>query len=488
MPPKKRKSVEVKTEPNVNGNGSNPKKWREAFKQDIQSSEYKVIDANKYDPENPNQIQFELTSDRVWSFGPNTRFEIQGSFQKLLDAATEWVPMEEADVAKVQVMPNFLEACFKQLDVFHGDLRLTYNDGNQYITPFLNAFLYNYMDKDQKKMLMIRDYDTGHAVPSDLNGWDFAGADWAKIGPLLFAGKAIDIDYVPLHVPPFFQHANYFEPGKEQICLPMPIMNTLTVRFTMHEHQANIFKKKVLADKTKYRFRFDLFQLHVEVLRLNPRFQEAFLKQLKPIEYPGVTRIMRHETVTNKAQVFDHKIQNISFPEGVFIFAVPTGVLSGNWPYQNNTDSNVFSAHNIASLSFTYGKNVYFYDQPNIGIFKPDIIKKKLFFDYLKTPPFGVKFDPEKIKIDNILGKGTPYPHIYVNFCNSDGSRILPRVIPEKNILAGENNLEVHLVFEPEGAAANVTYIFYYFFTDQNIIFDMKARDFYSPYIKIGTA
>ncbi len=44
----------------------------------------------------------------------------------------------------------------------------------------------------------------------------------------------------------------------------------------------------------------------------------------------------------------------------------------------------------------------------------------KLFYDYMMAPPFGMTMDPDKINLANIKNGGvdTPYPHVYINFCN----------------------------------------------------------------------
>jgi hypothetical protein len=93
--------------------------------------------------------------------------------------------------------------------------------------------------------------------------------------------------------------------------------------------------------------------------------------------------------------------------------------------------------------------------------------------------------DPDKINLANIKngGAGTPYPHVYINFCRNK-SRIQP-VTYQMN-LKDEPELEVNLIFCPEGSTRDVTYIIYYFNTDNNLLLNLPKQTsnvyFSSPY------
>jgi hypothetical protein len=66
----------------------------------------------------------------------------------------------------------------------------------------------------------------------------------------------------------------------------------------------------------------------------------------------------------------------------------------------------------------------------------------------------------QKITIENIVngGKNTPYPHVYINFCNyGNKSRILP-VVDDGSILQKKQDLEVVLTFDEKGAPNNVVF------------------------------
>jgi hypothetical protein len=40
----------------------------------------------------------------------------------------------------------------------------------------------------------------------------------------------------------------------------------------------------------------------------------------------------------------------LKFPDGMFIFAVPKGVVDGNYKYSSNIDGNVFAKQNIQEV------------------------------------------------------------------------------------------------------------------------------------------
>ncbi len=123
----------------------------------------------------------------------------------------------------------------------------------------------------------------------------------------------------------------------------------------------------------------------------------------------------------------------------------------------------------LKNVQFTFGGHSYFLDTISIGKIQEDIIENKLFYDYMMAPLFGMTMDPDKITLANIKngGENTPYPHVYINFCNyGNKTRIQP--IAYGMNPKDERELEVNSIFGPEGATHDVTYIIYYFYTDNN--------------------
>jgi hypothetical protein len=62
------------------------------------------------------------------------------------------------------------------------------------------------------------------------------------------------------------------------------------------------------------------------------------------------------------------------------------------------------------------------------------------------APPFELKMDPNKISIDNIQngGKNSPFPQVYVNFCNYGNKS---RILPISSDIKEEQELEVKFNF-----------------------------------------
>ena len=109
----------------------------------------------------------------------------------------------------------------------------------------------------------------------------------------------------------------------------------------------------------------------------------------------------------------------------------------------------------------------------------------KQMIDHLAAPPFGVTMDHKKVTLDVIKngGKNTPSPHVYINLCNfGDKARLVP-LLNDGSVLAQNRDLDLNITFKTGGAVAGVTYFFYLFYTDINMIFDLKNKKFYSPYL-----
>jgi hypothetical protein len=249
----------------------------------------------------------------------------------------------------------------------------------------------------------------------------------------------------------------------------------------------HIFKNSG-TNQSKYRFFFHNIYLVVEKLKLHPSVFNTLTTKKGVIGYPGVTRISKMDNVPHESMSYKAKIQGVQFPERMFIFAVPEAVVDGNYKYSSNVDGNVFAKHNIEEVQFTFGGHSFFLDTISIGKIQYGIIKKKLFYDYMMASPFGMTIDPDKITLANIEngGVGTPYPHVYVNFCiygNKTRIQFVAYHINPKD----KCELEVNLIFGPGGATREATYIIYYFYTDNNLILNLPKPTsnvfFSSPYL-----
>lgn len=465
--------------------------WRAGQKQKQLGSELIKHDPKEPVAIQPIQVDFEIKDhDEIWSFGPNTRFKIKGQFQVEGNAGT-WTPVPLTENKKMIVCPNWMDCLIKTIDIFHGNVRINSSDEGRCVAPYLNAWKYNYMSKKQKKLLCPQGECPAYGVPSKVGdaGWSMAaGSEWVDgYSKEIFKAGVFSFDYIPLDLPPFFQGTNYME--EPQKILPMPLLDKLTVRIIFHDHLDSIFKNEATNLK-KYRFAFSEVSFVAEHMRLSTPFKNSILKKQGHLPFNGVTRIMKSETVPAGNMTHKSKVQSIAFPEGIFIFAVPKEVPIGTYKYQSNNDGNVFSWHNITDVNFTYGEQGFFLNQPYMGMINEDVIENKLFFDYLLSPPFGMKMDWDKVLLKDIKAgaKSTPYPHVYLNLCNyGDKTRIIP-FLNDGSILNKNNDLELTLTFGTEGAPANITYIIYLYYTDNNLTLDTKHKNqsyFTSPHIKL---
>jgi hypothetical protein len=72
-----------------------------------------------------------------------------------------------------------------------------------------------------------------------------------------------------------------------------------------------------------------------------------------------------------------------------------------------------------------------------------------------------------------------------MNFCNSaDKTRLVP-LLNNGSIFEKDHSLDLTIMFDDNGAAPDVIYVIYLFYTDTNIILDTKNTPiFKSSYLK----
>ena len=469
--------------------------WQDkAHTQKILGSDYVIIEPVSTVPVQPKQVEFELRDNEdVWSMGPNTRFKIEGQFQFMTPKegdtpATEWAPCTATEVTEVVVAPNWFEMMLENVELFHGYSKINTSTDMRYVWSFINAFKYNFMTSEQKKLLCPQPCSPGFGIPSKRDSWTTAAdSEWVKdYGPKIFTGKNISFDYIGLDFPPFFQNSNYLE--KEQKIVPMPLLDKLTVRFIFNDDLTTIFNPKA-GNKKKYRFFFNSIKFVVEKLKLSIAAKSAILDRGRKFNYPGVTRILKQETINATDLVHKAKIQGMLLPQGIMIFAVSKKLTNGTYTWEGS-DNNVFMKHNIKSIDIKYGNLQFFMTRPNIGQINDSVIESKLYVDYLTAAPFGLEMDPNKVTLADIDDgwSSTAYPHVFINLCNyGDKSRIVP-YLNTGSMLKFENDCEITLEFGGTGAVADVTYIIAYYYTDNNLTLDTTHKNqsfFKSPYLKL---
>ncbi len=472
-------------------------KWRSGLSQKVLGSEvHTTLPANiTGKPNQPLCIEFVLKSDEIFSFGPMSRFKVKGQFQIKSAADGEWEAVAPADSAKVVVAPNWFEMLIKDFDVFHGAVKIDTTNKSRFIWQHLNIWRYAFMNKAQRDLLCPEACHPGKGFPTKKgnDGWSWqANSEWRAYADALFKeNTSVEFTYTPIDQPPFFQFSNYFQNGQVQKYFPMPIVDRLLIRFNFIDNQKFIFDVKPVAPPghtPEFRFVLQELKLDTERLRLTPSFQAALLRTPKTLYYPGVTKIIQSELIPATTANFKCKIQSVGLPEGMIIFCLPKDVENGNYNYDNRPNELVFQNHNIEKVGLMYNEEQFFLTEPNLGTVREDETEAKIYNDMLWSPPFGVKTDPSKITqaLVHDCFESTPYPMVFINLTNFGSTS---RVVPFMNsgaCLSKNHDLDLTLQFNGTRSAENVTYFICLYYTDVNLILDMKKKGhvfFSSPHI-----
>ena len=462
--------------------------WKVGAKQNVLGTELVVYDPStpKWD-EFPQQVEWNLTSNRVFLFGPMTKFYVYGAFQKQVGGTGAWVPMVKEDAAKVMLAPNWYEWLIQEMAVYLGNKKITTNDEARHVWPFLNAYLMANMDKLPKSLLCPHPTAPGHCVPTKNTAWTITSAEWAAYGEKVFTGADIGFDYAPLGFFPFNQNSEFMVNGNVPCALPMSVLERLDVRFTFMRDQSHIFKKAADTNTDNYRFSMESMQLCVEEARLSANFDATFTKKSSRIlNYPGVTKLMLAETVSANSMFHKTRFLDIAAPEGMFIFALPKDVIGGTYKFSSNTDGKIFRPLNLKEVSLSFDNEGFASREPNFGMVENQFVEVKQLFDHYVNPPFGMTIDPDKLSLDLIrnCGANSVFPHAYINLCNFASKNRVTPVNKEGAIMTATENLDILLKFGTGGATDGVTYFIYLFYSDVNQILDMKTKQFSSPYLK----
>ena len=479
-----------------------PPTWRAGARQLLQGSEYEVLKPTKPVEEQPKQVEFELMSNNPILFGNASRFRIQGLFERkaavvapgageVAAAAPEWEPVPVEDRADVILAPNWFELMIQSVDIYHGNSVVRTHDEANFIPSMLNTYLYSRMDPNVKKFLCAEDSAPGNGVPSNAVKWEFASAEWTSYAEKVFTGDNIFFSWIPLHVFPFFQSPNFLLDPVSLKALPaLRNLGKITCRITFRDDLDCIWRKRVGANNTKsYRFKFNLIELGLEEARINPSLDRQLFAPAgknKVLNYPGVTKIMKAETIGN--QVFFHncKFDSVPFPEGIFIFAVPKKVIASTYKYKDHVANDpVFKKHNIENLIVEYDGEPLNLKQPHFGDLKDKQIQLKFFLDHIANPPFGLDIDQSKLRRSDFANsfETTNFPSVYLNLCTEGKQRLIPH-LNSGNVLTKDCDLNIGIKFGGTGATDDATYIVYLFYTDFSCALDLKTRKF-SPYYNL---
>lgn len=461
--------------------------WQRGTRQLVLSSDYVVVEPSTKIEHIPSQLDFELPNKESFLFGPMCKFRIKGAFQKKEAAVgSEWTNLANTEKTKVLLAPNWLEMLMKEVSVFHNNLRVASSAENRFILPFVNAYLYHNMDPLAKKLLCPQPAHPGYCVPAPTGKWNKEAEAWKNYADAAFTGAAIGFDYTPLFLFPFYQGGSYMIDDNVPRILPAPAMGRLQIRFTFFDSQDHIFRKLEAGNTASYRFAFTEFNLVLEEARLAAAFEKQMNHIRRPIAFPGVTRIQMVESVTSGSTSWKVRFQDIYMPEGIFIFSLNKTVDNGTYKFSTDTGTSVFTAHNLASVNFSFDGKRFSVREPQLGTFRYDELDIKTMVDHLINPPFGVRQDPKGITV-NTVAEGcsdTAYPHVYVPFLVGPNRQRFVPAQDDGGCINKRSVLDVDLKFTDSNAPANTIFVVFAIYTDVNIVFDPRNKHFSSPYLQ----
>jgi len=448
-------------------------KWNTSFKQNLWGTELLTIEPTT---KSNTVYEFDLPTNSTLLFGPNSGFLIKGTFEKQGTDKT-WSKIEQSESATLLVQPNWFENCIKSIDVFHNNTQIKAHDVPRFSDSFVNAYLYANMHPEIKKFLCTEPSHTGNGVPSVIstgtNGWygGDAKSEWSVYSKKIFQNTT-KFRYVPPFTFPFFQQSNFCRVGLPA-ALPMPVLGKMSIILSMKDDTKLLFAKEA-SNTAEYRFSLESVKLVAEEARLNPTFEKTFLAQKGVLAYQGNTHFGLAENIT--AGVMSHRcrFQDVYMPEGIFIFALPKTVLGGS--YQYSSGSSVYSSHNIDSVDVKFQNMPLAMKTPNFGNVMDDVVQVGQMMDHQDFPPFGVLQNPERLGLSytEYGSMNTPYQHVYLNLCPTNPTTRIVPIGDNGSCITKTGNLDLTIKFGSNGATSDVTYFVYIFYTDVNMLLDMK--------------
>lgn len=462
--------------------------WKLGGRQHVTNTEYEVLEPISKISGQPTHVEFELPKKKSILFGPNSKFFIKGIFQVKAKNENDWKNATNAEVSKVLLPVNWFEMLIKDVVIFNNDFKVASSTGNPNITPFLNAYLYTHMEPTAKRLLCPQDTHPAYCVPEKNEKWGVSCNGWSAYGKKVFNGGAISWEYIPMFLFPFYQGSNFMmdQDGVPRV-LHAPILNRFQIRFIFHDSFSHIFNA-VEGNDSSYRFVLLDFKLMVEQVHLNPAIERPMQTMKKQQIYHGVTRLQYVEPIPNAQTLHKIKFQDITLPEGLFIFALDKSVASGSYKFSAETrPGNVFRGHNIKTIDLSFNGQRFFIKEPHMGCITRNEIDSKVMFDHIFNPPFGIRQDLELLT-RSALSEGatlTAFAHVYLPLTTGPGDR--KRIVPvhdNGSSVLKKADLDIEFRFTTDNSPDNTIYVVYAFYTDANMIFDPKNRMFYSPYLE----
>ena len=446
------------------------------------------------------------------AFGPNTGFIINGSFEcKPSEAAdTEWtkIPLDEYKV--VRILPNWFEHLVKDVEVYNGNVPLRPHDVPPHVNGFINTFIYSYMHKQTRNVMGHEPWNPVHNNFVNTVDWNHSeNGLWHKYSNQIFNRAVQKFCYKPLHVFPFLQQPDRIALAicnSEKSMPPLQVINTsvvgkLTFRLLLKDDLTGIFRRNLgfgaeekdtagnlLKNSTNiYRYVVRSVQLRCQLIRNNPVLEKRLLASKTPVYFGGTTRFASQENVPQGVASHKVKLQDLRYPEGLFIFAIPKTVIQGTYQYQNApSGEKVFLDHNITSLDVQWGGMPLCIKEPSLGQFEDDTIEQKIYFDRLFRPPFGIVQDSTLIRLPSVSDGAirTPFPHVFINLeVGGPQTRVVP-FGDDGHSVQQVKDMDIELRFGTAGQPSDATYIICAYYTDVNMVLKLKPQIEFQPRYK----
>lgn len=493
-----------------------PPKWRVGKSLGIKRFEYVVYEPlTRIDPDNfPSSVEFSLTSNRPWFFGPNTHFIVQGKFQVQNLKGTSpnqtkvWEDLGADNSLKDYTLcPNWFEYLIKSFKVYHDNAETKTSNESDYIRASRNQFLYSYM-KDEAKAKLGKDlchpvwsnYTNGHwgkwfTKPNTDIEADKSGEldEWRQVyGPSVINAKGdFRFAWIPPNEFPFWQGTNF--PLDEFDSRPLPMQKmpkpmSVNIFFNRQDEvNYQIYKKSATAPNL--RFVLTDIKLMVEEAETNPALDKAYWgRKGEEHKFRGLTTFVSTETIPSAVLTYRTRFQNIDFPEGIFIYAAHKNLVGGTFAYKELSSKSTWKEHNITEVGVSFNGKEFFNKEPHLGQIDNADMDYIRSLDYAHCPPFGYPLDPKHFTPAKIAkgSHGGVYPHVYINLKRpADKQRVVP-VLDDGGAINTKGNLDIALKFNSTGAAANTTYYVYVFWTDTAQVMEFLPNgevSFSNPYL-----
>ena len=432
--------------------------WRVGSKMQVKGTNLLVLEPTSI----TNKLcEFELASTEVIGFGLLSGFLIEGVFE-VKTPTVDWAPCGEDDGAQIILQPNWFEHLVHKIDVFHINSEINPHDVPIQADPFLNGFIYSFMDQFTKAFLCPEPCNPGRATAVTKEDWKATpNSEYTKYAKAVF-GRRLKFRHIPLFKFPFYQQPNFVMDGKRPTAIPIPQIGNLHIRVYFKDDQ-KIFKKSPTATANSYRFRMSSIHLVAEEMRLNPAAERAFLTSKKSINYEGVTKLGMAHNIPAGIFTYTAKLNKVLLPEGIFIFCLLKTVIPGTYDFNTFTD-NIFLPHNIKSVQVYFGGKPFYSKMPTVNDIGHHLSDCKHYFDHLTSPPFGVHQRPSYLDFARMAnGSDTsPYPHVYIDLTQGKPDTRLVPVNDQGTIIQTKEFLDVALQFNTTGVTADATYFIYY--------------------------